>query len=1000
MTDALAATPDNSKVSLRHRPRVYTLPAGVPFLDRLAQGIWRDVDSDKLMLARATVLLPNRRACRNLRDAFLRLTDGAPLLLPRLQPIGDVDDDELILTADEGSFDLPPAITPLERQLLLASLIMKRPDTGGDPAVAVKLAEALANLLDSTQIEDVALDRLDDLVPAELAHHWQITVEFLKIVREAWPNILAERGQMDPVARRVQLIRALAQRWAAQPPADLVYAAGSTGSIPATAELLGVVARLPTGKLVLPGLDLALDEGAWEAIVGEPSHPQHGLSALLASLGVKRSEIRAWPGAEGDENAARAALLSSALRPAITTDAWLDQPIAADAAFAGLRRIEAATPQEEAGAIALVMRETLEQPGRTAALVTADRNLARRVVTELTRWNVAVDDSAGTPLAHTPPGVFFRLAAEAIAERAAPAPLLALLKHPYATGTRERGEFLRLARYLERRVLRGPRLAGGFRALMRAAAESAHADDLRPFVERLATAAAPFESLMESKSASAIDLLREHVRFAEWLATRAGEATDLWRGDAGEALADFVGELRLSAGHLTSIDPRRWPALIDALLAGRVVRPRYGSHPRLFIWGLLEARLQHADVLILGGLNEGTWPPEPQEDPWLSRPMRKQLGLSPPERRVGLAAHDFAQLAAASTVVLTRAAKIEGAPSVPSRWLLRLDAMLANEPRWQATRIGDLADWHRRLDQPATIAPVEPPRPRPPVAARPRRLSVTQVETWVRDPYAIFARHVLNLRPLEPIDADPGALERGLVIHQALDAFVRKFPDRLPPDALQHLLRCGEEAFRPLIDQPSVRAFWWPRFQRIARWFIEAEASRRAGGLRALGTELRGKLTLSAAGGPFELHCIADRIDTTADGALVIIDYKTGQPPSDKQVHAGLSPQLPLEAAIAMGGGFPNIKPRAVAELVYVRVSGGMPPGEYRSLRPSVDGTRIPVDALATAARDGLLKRIAQFDLERTAYLSRPRPQWLAREGDYDHLARVKEWSQFGGEDS
>jgi ATP-dependent helicase/nuclease subunit B len=992
MIGTLTEPSESRSDSLRHRPRVYTLPAGLPFLDHLARGIWDDAGGDKLVLARATVLLPNRRACRNLRDAFLRLTDGAPLLLPRLQPIGDVDDDELILNADEGGFDLPPAITPLERQLLLASLIMKRPETS-DPAVAVKLAEALAGLLDSAQIEDVSLDRLDDLVPAELAHHWQITIDFLKIVREAWPQILAERGQMDPVARRVQLIRALAQRWTAQPPADLVYAAGSTGSIPATAELLGVVARLPTGKLVLPGLDMTLDDAAWDAIAGEPSHPQHGLWSLLGTLGAKRAEIRPWPGAE--QNTARAAMLSSALRPAVTTDAWLDQPEPPDAAFTGLRRIEAATAQEEAGAIALVMREVLEQPDRTASLVTADRNLARRVVAELARWNVAVDDSAGTPLVQTPPGVFFRLAAQVIGEGAAPAPLLALLKHPYAAGKQERSQFVRLARYLERRVLRGPRLAGGFSALAHAVAESPHGDDLRAFVGQLAAIAAPFETLVESGPAIAADLLAAHVQFAEALATRAGEAaTDLWHGDAGEALADFVGEFRLAAGPLDRVDPQRWPALIDALLTGKMVRPRYGSHPRLFIWGLLEARLQHADTLILGGLNEGTWPPEPQEDPWLSRPMRAQLGLSPPERRVGLAAHDFAQLAASSEVVLTRAAKIDGAPTVPSRWLLRLEAMLANEARWKATRALDPAEWHRRLDLPTKIAPVEAPRPRPPVDARPRKLSVTQIETWVRDPYAIFARHVLKLRPLEPIDADPGALERGLVIHRALDTFIRENLDRLPDDALQRLIRCGEAAFRPLIDRPSVRAFWWPRFQRIAKWFVELERSRRAAGIRPLGTELRGALTLDVAAGPFELRCIADRIDAAADGSLVIIDYKTGQPPTDKQVNSGLSPQLPLESAIAQGGGFAAVTGRAVGGLAYVRLSGGIPPGEYRSLQPSVDGVRVPVDALTIKARDGLLRRIAQFDQERTAYLSRPRPQWLSRPGDYDHLARVLEWSQ------
>jgi ATP-dependent helicase/nuclease subunit B len=374
--------------------------------------------------------------------------------------------------------------------------------------------------------------------------------------------------------------------------------------------------------------------------------------------------------------------------------------------------------------------------------------------------------------------------------------------------------------------------------------------------------------------------------------------------------------------------------------------------------------------------------------------MRAQLGLSPPERRIGLAAHDFAQLAASSEVVLTRAAKIDGAPTVPSRWLLRLEAMLANDARWKATRAVDPAEWHRHLDLPVRIAPVEAPRPRPPVNARPRKLSVTQIETWVRDPYAIFARHVLKLRPLEPIDADPGALERGLVIHQALDDFIRKNGDRLPGDALQRLIRCGEDAFKPLIDRPSVRAFWWPRFQRIAKWFVELERSRRGAGIKPLGTELRGALTLDAAGGPFELRCIADRIDAEPGGALTIIDYKTGQPPSDKQVQVGLSPQLPLEAAIAQSGGFPDIAGRAVGELVYIRLSGGIPPGEYRSLQPSVDGARIPADRLAAKAREGLLKRIAQFDQEGTAYLSRPRPQWLSRPGDYDHLARVLEWSQ------
>jgi ATP-dependent helicase/nuclease subunit B len=989
------AQPEPAHASLRHRPRVYNLPAGLPFLDFLAKGIWDDAAGDKLALARATVLLPNRRACRNLRDAFLRLTDGAPLLLPRLQPVGDVDDDEFILNADDGGFDLPPAIAPLDRQLILTKMVLKKLGAGTDPGVAARLAETLASLLDSAQIDEASLDRLDNLVPETFSDHWQITIAFLQIIRDAWPAILAERGQMDPVERRVRLIRGLTQRWTAAPPTDLVYAAGSTGSIPATAELLGLVARLPTGKLVLPGLDTALDEAAWDAVAGEPSHPQHGLRRLLEQIGLKRSEIRLWPGADDAARQARARMLSDAQRPAITTDTWLNQPLPPDTAFAGLRRIDAASPQDEAGAVALVMRETLETPGRTAALVTPDRNLARRVVAELARWDIAVDDSAGRPLSHTTPGVFFRLVAQAVGEHAAPAPLLALLKHPLAAGGMPRADFLSYARYVERRVLRGPRPAPGFEGLADAAAGSHHAHDVHGFVARLAAKAAPLQALMARDEAVLAELLVAHTELAEWLATQ-GDAghTALWSGDAGEALANFVGELRQSASLLERIPGAAWPSLLDALLAGRVVRPRYGSHPRLFIWGLLEARLQQADVLILGGLNEGNWPPEPQEDPWMSRPMRAEIGLAPPERRIGLSAHDFAQAAASPAVVLSRAGKVDGAPTVPSRWLLRLDAMLANDPRWKATLVEGYAEWHRRLDTPAAIAPVKPPRPRPPVKARPRGLSVTQIETWIRDPYAIFARHILDLQPLEPIDADPGALDRGLIIHAALDSFMRVHQDALPDDAFARLVACGEEAFRPYMARPSVRAFWWPRFQRIARWFIAFEQARRADGKLPLASELRGATVLPGPAGPFELRCKADRIDAAGASALAIIDYKTGQPPSGKQIAVGLSPQLPLEALIALAGGFAGITGRTIAELAHVRLSGGTPAGMYLPVNAQRGGAVVAPDLLAAEAREGLLKRIAQFDLPRTAYLSRPRPEWLAREGDYDHLARVREWSQ------
>jgi ATP-dependent helicase/nuclease subunit B len=426
-------------------------------------------------------------------------------------------------------------------------------------------------------------------------------------------------------------------------------------------------------------------------------------------------------------------------------------------------------------------------------------------------------------------------------------------------------------------------------------------------------------------------------------------------------------------------------------MSGVVVRPRYGGHPRLAIWGPLEARLQHADLLILGGLNEGTWPPEPAVDPWLSRPMRRDFGLPPPERRIGLAAHDFAQALGAPEVVLTRSLRVEGTPMVPSRWLQRLDGLLDSVGLGDALqRVALPLAWQAMLDRPDAIRPASPPAPRPPVHARPRRLSATQVETWMRDPYAIYARHVLRLRRLDPLDADPGAADRGNFIHRALEEFVAAHPGALPADALDRLLDCGREAFGPALDRPSVWAFWWPRFERIARWFIERERERR-GALAASFTERRGELQLPGPAGAFLLTATADRIDAFGDGGLAIIDYKTGQLPKASDVQLGFSPQLPLEAAIAASGGFSGVPDGAVAELAYWRLSGGNPPGEITAIRADAA-------ALAAEAKAGLERLIAAFDDRGTAYESRPRADSAPRFSDYDHLARVREWSAIGDE--
>jgi ATP-dependent helicase/nuclease subunit B len=1021
----------------RERSGVFTIPAGLSFVDALAEGLLARA-ADPLDLARGTVFLPTRRACRALQEAFLRAAGGRALLLPRLVPLGDLDAEDLLLAADEMpglenlAADLAPPLPGLRRQLLLAELIRRWGALRGEAPPedqALRLADELAHLLDQVETEGLDFAGLETLVPADYAAHWQKTLEFLRILIDNWPGMQAAEGGIGAAARARRLAELQAAAWRRDPPAEPVIVAGSTGSIPATAQLIEVVAGLPQGMVVLPGLDTETDAEIWDAVAEDPGHPQHGLARLLARLKLTRDQVAPWPshppgppsahpsatpGPAAPGPAARGLrrrLVDLALYPAVATPRWNDEaggldPARAAEAFDDVTRIDAPGPGEEAAVIALILRRALETPGRRAALVTPDRGLARRVAGALARWGVAVDDSAGAPLSHTAPGGFLRLSAEMMAGGLAPLALLAALKHPLAAAGQVPAGFRARVRTLERLALRGPRPAPGFAGLtraLRAAAKDKHrrredrqaVPGLVDWLKALEALAKPFARAL-GRAKTLRELLDAHIGFAEALAATDRESgpVRLWAGEAGTVAANFVAELREAAGGIPAPGAAAYPAYLTALLGAKAVRPPYGSHPRLAIWGPLEARLQQVDLVVLGGLNEGTWPAVVEPGPWLSRPMRADFGLPPPERRLGLAAHDFAQLLGAPEVYLTRATRIEGAPSVPSRWLLRLQAVLgaiepgvdiaAAAPQWLA--------WAEELDSPGEPLPAVRPAPAPPLEARPRRLSVTRIETWMRDPYDLYAERILKLTALDDLDSDPGAAELGTLVHEALEKFLEAYPSDLPADPEAELIEIGREVFSPERVRPGVRAFWWPRFRRIARWFAREELGYRAGIDGSRG-ELRGVLEIAAPGGPFTLTATADRIDRLAGGALAIVDYKTGGPPTKKEVALGFSPQLPLEAAIARAGGFAELPAAPVARLEYWRVSGGEPPGERKALK-------LDADAEAEAALDGLRELIARYDDPETPYPARPRPEWARRFSDYRHLARVKEWGAGEEEES
>ena len=984
-------------------PNVFTIPSSAPFAQTLVRGLLAqaDLEKDKLALSRATIYLPTRRAVRNLAEVFARELGGAALL-PEMRPLGDVDEDEAFFDEAFDDLDLPPSIAPIRRQLLLAQLV-RRFQKDLTFAQAASLASGLAKFLDEAQTQGADLSKLEDLAPERFAEHWGKVRDFLRIIRDHWPSIVKDEGAIDPAERRNLALTALAIRLAKNPPTGLVIAAGSTGSIPATANLLGVIAGLPNGAVILPGLDRELDRASWNDL--DPGHPQYGMKQLLARIGVTRSNVTDWqPSPVGNRH--RENVLREVLRPAPTTDAWRAIAETGTEELArgieGLSIVEAGHPGEEALAIALILRETLETPKQTAALVTPDRNLARRVAAEMRRWNIEIDDSAGCPLANTPPGTFLCLIAEAADQEFAPVPLLALLKHPFCSCGEVTSEFRRKVRALDRLALRRPRPDPGLDGIARTidAAERSARDRksataetigaLKPWFKRAADILRPLEEMMRS-DLEISTTVECHGRVAEALAATADArgASILWRSEAGNKAADFVAALKIAAEDIGVIEASSYSVLFRALAEGPSVRPNFDRHPRLSILGPLEARLQSFDTVVLGGLNEGVWPQSAPIDPWLSRPMRETLNLEQPERAIGLSAHDFASLTAGPRVVLTRALKSEGSPTIASRWLQRL---------WQLTHGLDLEKklapdrnycaWAQLLDTPNDAPqPVKRPAPTPPVEMRPRGLSVTEIEKWLRDPYWVYAKHILHLTPLDPLDDEVGPLERGNAIHTALERFLLAYPNALPDDAEAKLIAIADDVFAEAAIPHAALAIWRPRFENAARWFVEEERTRRAN-IKQSFIEKKGSRVFQSAGGDFTLRCRADRIDILQSGGAAIVDYKTGAVPSKDQLKTLLAPQLPLEGAILKAGGFADTGPLSPDALLYIQFSGGKKPGDI---------VEVPdVAKLVEEAEQRLVDRVHDFDRAEKPYHAQVAPVDTRRDSDYGHLERVREWLDGG----
>ncbi|MEO6382536.1 MAG: double-strand break repair protein AddB [Nitrobacter sp.] len=1044
--------------------RVRNIPASSPFLrtviTALVDGALIDGFHPRAQperLAAATLYLPTRRAGRMAREVFLDVLNVDAVILPRIVALGDIDEDELAFAQaafpSAETLQLPPALDGLARRLALAQLIeawakqlrpgdpAQAPLVLGGPSSTLALADDLARLMDDMATRGVDWRALDGLVPDALDKYWQLTLDFLKIARDYWPAHLEEAGRIEPAVRRDRLIEAEAARLATHH-AGPVIAAGSTGSMPATAKLLHVIAKLPQGAVVLPGLDTDLDEEAWQLIGGirdkesgaftsspAANHPQFALHGLLKRFGIARRDVEML-GARAPNG--REVLTSEAMRPSEATAEWhtrLAEPEVAEKVSAGMANlavIAAANPEMEALAIATAMREARERD-KTAALVTPDRALARRVMAALGRWNLAFDDSGGDALMDTPVGIFARLVAGAACNGLEPPALLALLKHPLCRLGRAAGGWSRAVATLELAILRGTRPPPGSKGLAeefsrfcgeldklnrgesssvhrtepRATLEPHRLDEARALIAALQVALAPLEGDGAPVPADFTAIANRHRQAIEALSRDDQGIPAAFEGQHGLALAAAFDDLR-EAGERSGLTVKTadYPEVFETAFGDRIARRPQAAAAHLRIYGPLEARLTQCDRVILGGLVEGVWPPAPPSDPWLSRPMRHELGLDLPDRRIGLSAHDFAQLLGADDVILSHAAKSGGAPAVASRFLHRLEAVAGAE-RWTAALQAGrrYVQYAEALDRPDRVAPIAQPEPKPPRAARPTRLSVTAIEDWLRDPYTIYAKYILRLLPLDAVDMPLSAADRGSAIHDSLGDFTKKYPGALPENPADVLRAIGQTHFAPLMERPEARALWWPRFKRISAWFGEWEADRRIN-VAKLDAEVEGRISIPLDDGrTFVLSARADRIEHRTDRTYAVLDYKTGAPPSSKQVRLGLSPQLTLESAILRRGGFEGIPADAsVSELVYVRLSGNNPPGDPRpvDLDKNKNDTQTP-DEAADYALQELTTLIHKFENEAQGYTSLDLPIWKTRYGAYDDLARIKEWSAAGG---
>lgn len=955
---------------------VYNVPSNFSFIDELSKQILIETEKDPLLLTKYTIFLPTRRSCKYLQDSFIKNSKKNAMFLPKLISLGDIDLNDL----EDCDLDLPKTVHPLIRCGLITKLILANEKNKKFEKVNIstiyQLSASLLDLIDEINVEGVSFSSIDRLVPKELSDHWQVVFRFLKIVDKYWPKILEERGFIEKKYKQKLIIDNIIKNWSIIPPKGYILIAGSTGSIKSTSILSKMISSLPNGRVVLQGLNF--DEENSQDI--NFTHPQYYLKKLLNFIGISIKDVQLWPSCCSfslKENNDRLQLVSQMMN---SVKVNLDKNNLCNAVKGNIKKINCTNLQEEAEIISLIIRKSLNDEKKTIMLVSPDKVLIRQVLQITKKWNINISNSIGVPLQSTLIGSFLILICEFAVNSYSINNFITLLKHPFTLFGFSREKYDEIINRLELKFLRGVFHNFSLEELIKKVEEK----DLLNFCRRFHELFYQFKKLLSTNDINFKDLLKSHLTLAESIAESNLNKGNINLWNKEEGISEFFSELLIASSDFPNINSGNdYLELISVLMRRHQIHDNSKIHSRLLILDPIEARLLHADIVILSSLNEGIWPKNIKQNLWLNKRMREKLGLPNLDCKIGLSAHDFTQLLSAEKVFLTRSTRVSGVPTVPSRWLLFLKSVLKKYNLYNLINVDE--KYWKNLNQAQNVVSIkhlkQAPAPCPLAIHRPRELSVTDITIWNLDPYSMYANKILKLRPLEKINKKFDNSEWGIFLHKVLNIFIKEGEEIFNNNTLKNFLEIGREKLGNGVNVPTISNFWWPRFELIARSFLEEEMSRNHE-IQKSYTEINGQLRLFA--NTFTLKARADRIDLMKDGSVVIIDYKSGLLPSMSKIKSGYYPQLPLEAFIAMNGGFSNVPKSSVSKLYFWSLK------DHNVKMCSIDEDPA---VLANKYFVILKHLIEKFNNDETPYFSRPRFEKQLPFNDYSHLARIKEWA-------